>query len=452
MIRILVRSVAAVVFAVVFVPVCVPPAHAAQQSTEQTYVEPARMAASEVLAGWYKMALELTRHTATYSPPVASRTFAYMGVAAFEAVATGEPKLKSLAGQLKGLTPVPLREAGQTYDETAVVHGVMAHLVPVLFGNTGPTGQRVMASVEARLRDRIAAGMPEPVITRSLDYGMSVAAHVLQWAEGDGGAVVKNLGFDPDYVLKEGPANWVPTSAIPLQQRPLLPNWGTNRTFAMPDGKACPLPPPPAYSEDSDSAFFKEAKEVFDIRKNLTPEQHAIARFWTDDPMLSPTPPGHWVSIALQIMAGGQTDLATTTEVLAKLGVSLADAFIANWDAKYQYDLLRPITYIRRTMDKTWEPPLITPPFPEYPSGHSTQSSAAALVLTGLFGADFAFEDSTHVRDGIKPRSYSSFMAAAEEAGISRLYGGIHFRAAIEKGLDQGECVGAFANQLQTRN
>jgi hypothetical protein len=455
MFRILVCSVATLGLAVVFAPVLVPPAHAAQSSTEpvtEASTLPARMAASAVLAGWYKMALELTRHTATYSPPVASRTFAYMGVAAFEAVATGGPELKSLAGQLNGLTPVPPREAGQTYDEAAVVQGVMAHLVPVLFGNTGPTGQRVMASVEARMRDQIATGMPEPVITRSLDYGMRVAAHILQWAALDGGAVVENMGFPLTYTLKDGPANWVPTSAIPLQQRPLLPNWGRNRTFAMPDGKACPLPPPPAYSEDSDSAFFKEAKEVFDIRKNLTPEQRTIARFWSDDPMLSPTPPGHWVSIALQIMEREQTDLATTTQVLAKLGVSLADAFIANWNTKYQYDLLRPVTYIRRTMDKTWEPPLITPPFPEYPSGHSTQSSAAAAVLTGFFGDDFAFEDATHVRDGIKPRAFSSFMAAAGEAGMSRLYGGIHFRAAIEKGLDQGECVGAFANKLQTRN
>ena len=408
--------------------------------------------APDVLVNWYKMALELTRHTATYTPPVASRTFAYMGVAAFEAAVTGDPKLKSLAGQLNGLTPVPQREAGQTYDEDAIMQGVMATLVPALYSNTGPTGQRVMASAGAKWRDAVAADVPEDVVTRSLDYGQAVAAHILEWSMNDGGAAVANMGFPMDYALKDGPANWKPTNAIPLQQKPLLPNWGANRTFAMKNGTDCPLPPPPAFSEDQNSDFFKEAQEVMETKKNLTPEQRGTARFWSDDPMLSPTPPGHWVSIALQIIERDKTDIAKSTEVLAKLGVTLADAFIANWQVKYQYDLLRPITYIRRTMDKTWESTMITPPFPEYPSGHSTQSSAAALVLTDMFGANFAFEDATHVRDGIKARKYPNFTAAADEAGMSRLYGGIHFRAAIEEGLKQGECVGEFAAQLQTRN
>ena len=408
--------------------------------------------APEVLDTWYKMALKLTRHTPTYTPPVASRTFAYMGVAAFEAVATGNPKLKSLSGQLNGLTPVPPREAGKTYDEGAVLQGVMAHLVPVLYSNTGPTGQRVMASVEARLRDDIAKDVAADVMTRSLDYGHMVGAHILKWAKTDGGASIENMGFPLDYTLKDGPANWKPTNFIAVQQRPLLPNWGTNRTFAMTNGKACALPPPPAYSEDVTSEFFKQAQEVYNTKKNLTPEQRATARFWSDDPMLSPTPPGHWVSIALQIMERDKTDVAKNSEVLAVLGVTLADAFIANWQTKYEYDLLRPVTYIRRTMDKTWESAMTTPPFPEYPSGHSTQSMAAAAVLTQMFGEEFAFEDATHVRDGVKARTYPNFIAAAEEAGMSRLYGGIHFRAAIEKGLDQGACVGAFTNKLQTRN
>ena len=408
--------------------------------------------APEVLVNWYKMALELTRHTATYTPPVASRTFAYMGVAAFEAAASGDPKLKSLSGQLNGLTPVPEREAGAVYDEAAILQGVMATLVPALYANTGPTGQRVMASAEAKWRDAVATNVPEEVVTRSLDYGQAVAAHILEWSRSDGGAEVANMGFPMEYTLKDGPANWKPTNAIPLQQKPLLPNWGTNRTFAMKNGADCPLPPPPAYSEEPTSDFFKEAKEVMETKKNLTPEQRGTARFWSDDPMLSPTPPGHWVSIALQIIERDKTDIAKSTEVLAKLGVTLADAFIANWQVKYQYNLLRPVTYIRQTIDKTWESAMITPPFPEYPSGHSTQSAAAALVLTDLFGANFAFEDATHVRDGIKARQYPSFMAAAEEAGISRLYGGIHFRSGIERGLDQGACVGEFAAQLQTRN
>jgi len=121
------------------------------------------------------------------------------------------------------------------------------------------------------------------------------------------------------------------------------------------------------------------------------------------------------------------------------------------WRVKYEYDLLRPVTYIQRLIDPKWRPLLITPPFPEYPSGHSSQSGAAATVLNGFFGENFAFTDRTHEKDGLPPRSFPSFWAAAEEAALSRLYGGIHFRAAIARGLDQGRCVGARVIALSTR-
>lgn len=409
------------------------------------------MQPQEALRTWYKMSLELVRHTPTYSPPVASRSFAYLGVTAFEAVATGSGDLQSLAGQLNGLTPSPQREAGQTYDEAVVVQAAMAFAVQNLFNNTGPTGQRAMAALEAKLREDVSKELPADVVARSEAYGRSVAEHILAWSQEDGGAVVENMGFPMQYELTKGPAHWVPTSLIAQQQKPLFPNWGKNRTFAMPNGTACGLPAPPEYSEDKTSEFYKQALEVYDVKQNLTPEQRAIARFWSDDPMLSPTPPGHWESIALQIFERDNVALDKSVDVLARLGVALADAFIGCWNIKFQYDLLRPVTYIRRTMDPKWESLLNTPPFPEYPSGHSTQSGAAAEVLTHLFGENFAFEDATHKKDGLAPRAFPSFWAAANEAGISRLYGGIHFRAAIERGLEQGRCVGTFVNALRTR-
>jgi membrane-associated phospholipid phosphatase len=131
--------------------------------------------------------------------------------------------------------------------------------------------------------------------------------------------------------------------------------------------------------------------------------------------------------------------------------MGLADAFVANWQSKYEFNTLRPVTYIKAHIDKTWEPILITPPFPEFPSGHSTQSGAAAAVLTHLFGEDYAFEDRTHEDEGFDARPFPSFNAAAQEAGMSRLYGGIHFMPAITRGLEQGACVGAHVNRLTTR-
>ena len=168
--------------------------------------------------------------------------------------------------------------------------------------------------------------------------------------------------------------------------------------------------------------------------------------------MLSSTPPGHWISIVLQIGKRDQQPVEQTVDILARVGVATADAFIGAWATKYQYDLLRPVTYIRRTMDPKWESLLTTPPFPEYPSGHSAQSGAAAAVLTAVLGENFAFDDEAHADDGLPARAFTSFWQAAEEAGISRLYGGIHFRDAIENGLDQGRCAAAFTVDLKTRS
>lgn len=407
--------------------------------------------ADKVMRDWYRLILELVRHTPTYSPPVASRAFGYLGVSAYEALASGDRSMTSLAGQLNGLTPVPQRAGGASYDEAVVMQAALSSAALEFFGNTGPTGQRALKRLTEKLSAEVSSGLDPELVARSEAYGKSVTAHILTWSEGDGGAKIENMGFPLEFALNKGPSHWVPTSLINQQQLPLLPKWGENRPFAMPNGNACPLPPPPAYSEEKGSDFYKEASEVYETVKNLTPEQRAIARFWSDDPMLSPTPPGHWIVIALKVLDEQKASAAEHADLLARLGVTLADAFIGCWHSKFEYDLLRPVTYIKRVIDPKWEPVLITPPFPEYPSGHSTQSGAAATVLTAFFGENFAFTDSTHEKDKLPNRSFDSFWDAAEEAGVSRLYGGIHFRAAIERGLEQGRCIGQKAVALRTR-
>ena len=403
-----------------------------------------------VILAWYDLVLELVRHTPTYSPPVASRAFAYLGVATYEATASGRSDLRSLAGQVNGLTPPPQRETGKTYDEAIIVHSAVSLTTLNFFGNTGPTGERAMKAMIRKQEKELFDGVKPDVVERSRAHGAAIADHILAWSRNDGGAVIENMGFPLTYALGEGKSHWVPTSLIQQQQTPLLPDWGKNRTFAMPKGSSCPLSPPPEYSEEPGSQFYLEAKEVYDTSKTLTDEQRIIARFWSDDPMMSPTPPGHWIFIALSLLSNEKADAARVADVLARLGIAIADGFIGCWDSKYQYDLLRPITYIRRVIDPKWNTLLITPPFPEYPSGHSSQSGAAATVMTKLFGETFAFVDSTHERDGIAPRKFGSFSEAAEEAAVSRLYGGIHFRAAIDRGLEQGNCIGAYAVALKT--
>jgi hypothetical protein len=417
------------------------PAHATQAAAFDPRV---------VEDNWYRLILELVRHTATYSPPVASRAFAYLGVTAYESLASGHPDMVSLAGQLNGWTAAPARDPGD-HDEAAVLQGAMSAAVAAFFGNTGPSGQQAITRMTEVLDGKVSDGLDPATAERSLAYGRKVAAAVLAWSQDDGGAVVENMGFPMTWTLSDKPGHWKPTNALRQQQAPLLPDWGKNRPFAMKDVADCDIPPPPAYSEDPSSAFYAEAKEVFDTAKTLTPEQKAIARFWSDDPMLSSTPPGHWIAITRKILRERDAPITDSVDILARLGIAVADAFIACWRIKYRDDLIRPVTYIRATMDKGFTPILNTPPFPEYPSGHSAQSGAAAAVLTAFFGQDFAFSDNSHEDDGMPARDFPSFAAAAQEAALSRLYGGIHFRSAIEQGLKQGACTGAHAVALRTR-
>ncbi|MEY4531520.1 MAG: hypothetical protein RLZZ156_2241 [Deinococcota bacterium] len=417
----------------------------AQNSTPNLALE------MRVATQWYTLMLDLTRHTATYSPPVAARTFAYIGLTTHELVAQSSKTLRSLEGQIQGFTGITKPDTKQQYNTAAVLHGALSSSIEALYGNTGPTGQRVLLAVKNRIALDLAKSVPQAVLERSLSHGRLAAQQVLEFAKSDGGATINNLGFPLTYPKASKPEQWIPTAALGMQQTPLLPTWGNNRPLVMKTGNACPLPAPIEYSSEKDSAFYKEALEVYTTVKNITPEQKKIARFWSDDPMLTITPPGHWISIALNLALDKNLNLEQFAELQARVGLAVNDAFIGCWHTKYLYNLLRPTTYIRRHIDPTFEAVLLVPPFPEYPSGHSTQSGAAASVLTIFFGENYAFTDRTGSDNGLEPRNYTSFFAAANEAGISRLYGGIHFRAAIEQGLEQGRCIGAKVNALKFR-
>jgi hypothetical protein len=403
----------------------------------------------EVLLTWHKLILELVRHTATYVPPVAARAFAYVGITAHEALASGNAALRSLAGQVTDLAALPARAEG-AHDEPCLLHAALQAAVGELFFNTGPTGQRAMEAMGRKLGELASAGIDGAVVARSVAHGKAVAGHVLAWARTDGGAVIENMGFPMEYTPGTRPQDWVPTNLIRLQQAPLLPGWGRIRPFAIPKADAADPGPHPEYDVAPGSAFHTAALEVLEIGRDLSDEQKLIARFWSDDPMLTFTPAGHWIAIVLQIAERDALPVEVISSTLAKLGVAQADAFISCWATKFRYNLLRPVTYIRRHIDKDWEPLLITPPFPEYTSGHSTQSGAASTVLTSVFGPVFAFDDETHVDEGLPVRRFPSFAAAAEEAAVSRLYGGIHFRFGNERGLEQGRTIGAYAAALRT--
>ncbi|MBK8022963.1 MAG: vanadium-dependent haloperoxidase [Chloroflexi bacterium] len=269
------------------------------------------------------------------------------------------------------------------------------------------------------------------------------------WSLTDGGHDGEINNHRADYVAPTGEGLWVPTARSSGDPLPALqPYWGDNRPFALTSGGDCAPPPPPAYSLDASASFYVEALEVYDTVRQLTPEQQEIALFWSDDPGQTSTPPGHSISILTQIIRQQELTLDRAAEAYARLGIALADSFIACWKIKFQYSLLRPVTYIQTNIDAAWNTLLSTPPFPEYPSGHSVQSAAAAAVLEQLFGESFSFLDHTHSDRGMAPRHFESFAEFAEEAALSRLYGGIHYRSAIEQGLEQGRCISERVNSL----
>jgi membrane-associated phospholipid phosphatase len=188
----------------------------------------------------------------------------------------------------------------------------------------------------------------------------------------------------------------------------------------------------------------------------LTDAQKTIADYWSDGASATGTPAGHWIAIVSQIARNEDLSLAAAAEAYARVGIAVHDAFIACWNTKYSYNLERPVTYINDNIDAGWEPYIVTPGFPSYTSGHSTQSGAAARVLTDMFGSK-RFTDTTHTDHGLvpaqEPRTFDSFDEAAAEAAISRLYGGIHFAFDNDDGLASGQCIGqAISDHVRFTN
>jgi hypothetical protein len=350
---------------------------------------------------------------------------------------------RSLHGLLPAFPPVPTTPRSGLHWPTVANHalgGVVSSLLPPV--SLGP------AAVDA-LVNQIDRGhtIPAPLRRRSIERGAAVAEVVRAWASDDGGAEGHLRNFPAEYQVPTGPGLWERTPPG-FQPVPLQPFWGGNRPFA---DETCVVPPPPTYSTHPDSEFFAYAQEVYATSLNLTPDQQAIATFWADDPGTL-TPAGHSVSMLRQVLDTEDSSLEVAAQAYLLVGCAVADAFIHCWRAKYQWNLVRPITVIRANIDPGWNSLVTTPPFPEYTSGHSTQSGAWAEVMSAMFGNAYQFTDNTHDDRGLAPRSFTSFRQAAEEAAASRLYGGIHYRFGNENGLAAGGCLGNAAAQLPLRS
>src|SRR5918994_930060 len=305
---------------------------------------PASAYSAEVPAAWFELALELVRTTPGFTPPVASRALGYAGVALYEALVPGLTDRQSLPARLNGLTRSP-GPTDAAYHWPTVANSALASILRALFPTAPAAGVEAIEALEHRFASEAGHFLPLGLRRRSAQRGAAIALHVFEWSRSDGGHEGFRNNFPP-YTPPSGPGLWEPTP--PRFARVLQPYWGLNRPFVLPSGSSCPAPPPLSHSDDPSSSFYSEGHDCYLATKQLTSEQEAIARFWSDDLGATPTPPGHSVSILTQIARALELRLDRAADAYARVGIVVADAFVACWNTKYQPNLLRPVTYIRR--------------------------------------------------------------------------------------------------------
>jgi hypothetical protein len=390
-----------------------------------------------------------------FSPPVAARIYTYMSVAGYEAAIPQDKRYVTLAGQLTGLESVPQPADGEEYCfQLASVQAMLKVGRTLVFSE-----DKMDVFYEKIMQEFKDTDIPDDVFERSIAYGSQVADHVIAWSGKDN---YKQSRSFPKYSILDDAATWKPTP--PAYMDAIEPHWNKIRTFGIDSAAQFKPNGPTPFSTEKESPFYKEALEVYNIGKNLTPVQREIASFWDCNPFVMNvkghvmfatkkiSPGGHWMNITHVACVKSKADFTQSAEAYVRVAVALFDGFVSCWDEKYRSKLIRPETYINQYIDEDWVPLLQTPPFPEYTSGHSVISGSAAMTLTSLFGENFAFTDSTEIEFGLTSRSFKSFDEACTEAAISRMYGGIHYRPAFENGLVQGKAVGNYIlNKIKTR-
>lgn len=385
---------------------------------------------------------ELMIHDVT-NPPLAARFFSYACLTGYEIVSQNDSTIEGLHGILNGYPNI--RKPGEFPLQSYPLSAILGMIETAK--KMQPSGSELEKFENAVLDSCKNLGFSDETISQSMAYGKAISQEILKYAKSDGYTLISNY---PRYTPSETPGSWYPTP--PGYFAPVEPYFNTVRSFFLDSAAQFKPEPPVPFSEKKDSEFYKITKEVYDV--DLSGENSEIAAFWDCNPfalqdnghlmvgMKKISPGAHWMGITNIACEKAGVSFSESLKIHTMVAVTLMDGFIACWDEKYRSNRIRPETAIRKYIDPTWTPFLQTPPFPEYLSGHSTISTAASVILTHFFGDNFAYADTVEERYGLKARSYSSFEQAANEAAISRLYGGIHFMDAITRGQTQGKAIG----------
>jgi hypothetical protein len=382
------------------------------------------------------------------SPVAASRYYAYINLAANETVALFDNNQPRFSEKLKGFNSISIEDTliKRSDQQLAIILALYKSASRLL-----PSGHLLLKNIDSLKSVGKKRKLSIVKINATVELVEKVVNQVLNYAYADGFAKLSGIRrFTPS----TGDEYWQPTA--PGFMSAIEPNWNTLRPFMLDSCSQFAGGAPHKYTADTNSLFYKELLEVYELSKNLSTEQSGIAMFWDCNPFALQqvghlefgvkkiSPGGHWMGITGIACIKQKASLSKTAYVHAMVSVGIADAFISCWNNKYKYNRVRPVTAIKKLIDRNWSPLLQTPPFPEYTSGHSVISTTAATILTNLFGDNFSFTDNTEVEFGLPTRKFNSFTQAANEAALSRLYGGIHFRDAIENGVNEGKQIGNF--------
>ena len=380
------------------------------------------------------------------NPPAASRFYAYAMYAGYEILTQLEQTATGIRQKIKTPFTIKSPESPVSVDKKlAVLYGILE------------TGKGIIPSgylLEEKQEELVKSWKQklEPVIVdASIHFAKNIALQVITWAKSDG---YFQLSTRARYTPSSADSSWRPTA--PEYMLAVEPHWRTIRTFFLDTVSQFRPAKPVSFSKDSNSYFMQMVREVYRTGRELSDEQKLIANFWDCNPfavqfqghmsigLKKISPGGHWMGITGIVAEKAGLDFNQSMLLHTLVAMTLHDAFASCWDEKYRSNRIRPETAINRYIDPNWKPLLQTPPFPEYSSGHSVISTAVAELLTNYLGDRFSFTDTVETYIGLPTRTFPSFRAAAAEARISRLYGGIHFRDAIENGGEQGRKIAEF--------
>src|SRR6185312_1761917 len=389
---------------------------------------------SEVALKWMDMELRLMRTSSPFIGGLpASRPTGYAAIALYESVVPGMPAYQTLSGQLTDMPAMPQTLPGFAYHWAASANAALASICRDFFPNTSAANKTSMDSLENALNTIYQAEAVAGEFQRSVDFGKAVAQLVFDWSKTDGAA-----NANAPYTPPIGPGLWVPTP--PASLAAFGPYWGKNRLMVQGSLDGSAPPPPPAYSTDPSSDFYKMVKDVYDVSQTLTPAQIATALEYRDNPGYGGD---HYLSILKQVLQQQQPQLDFTAIAFAQVGIGMVDAGIGCWQTKYQYNVERPITYIRAILGHPqWNALFPTPNFPEYSSGHCTLAGVFSEILTNLLGSNYHFTDHSYDYLGMAPRPFNSFTDFELDISDARVFAGIHYRNSCVQAVKQGEIVG----------